>query len=126
MGYQATSVIVECPYVQNWCLKVKLKMAQVDETTADGTPTGNKTRLKPPHKPTNLLHELQKIQYDDEVVFHMAVVREEGLDIGISRVVVEYDVENNPRAKQKLKWAKHVLKNFPSWIYHFAVLIDCC
>ena len=34
---------------------------------------------------------------------------------------MEYDLENNPRAKQKLRWTKHVLANLPSWMYHYLI-----
>ena len=111
MGYQASTNIVECLYVQSWWLEldVRVKMAKVPETRAGGTEM----------KTTNLLRELQKLRWDGEVVFHTAGVTEEGPDVGISRVVVENDLENNHRAKQELAWAKHISGNLPSWFFDY-------
>ena len=53
-------------------------------------------------------------------MFHTAVVTEDGPDVGISRVVVAYDLENNPRAKDKLRWANMLrLTYLPSSITIF-------
>lgn len=76
-------------------------MAKVPKTRAGGTEM----------KTTNLLRELQKLRWDGEVVFHT--------DVGISRVVVENELENNHRAKQELAWAKHISGNLPSWFFGY-------
>jgi hypothetical protein len=120
-GNNATTTILDCSEVMTWVHKVKVKMAEQDELGRDGTPTGRKTRPPPPYKETTLLKELQGIRVDGQQIFHTAVVTEVGPEKGISRIVVAFDPYNDPRASEKLDYAKRFVANLSCSMYHLMI-----
>ena len=117
-GNNATTTILDCSEVMTWVHKVKVKMAEVDVIGRDGKPTGKTTRPRPPYKETTLLKELQGVRVDGQQIFHTAVVTEIGPEKGISRIVVAFDPYNDPRAAEKLDYAKRFIANLSCSMYH--------
>ena len=118
MGYNVATTIIECNEVQMYDYEVKVVMEEVDEIDETGQPTGNKTRPKPPYSKTTLRNELQRIRFDNDQIFHTAIMICKGPESGLSNVVVTYDT-HDPLYKEKFKFAQHTINNLACFMFHW-------
>jgi hypothetical protein len=118
MGYNVATTIIECNEVQIYDYEVRVTMEEVDETDEEGNPTGHKTRPKPPYSRTTLRKELQRIRFNDDQIFHTAILVCKGPEAGISNVVVTYDTQD-PLYKEKFKFAQNTINNLACFMFHW-------
>ena len=118
MGYNVATTIIECNEVQIYDYEVKVVMEEVDELDRNGNPTGLKRRPKPPYSKTTLRKELQRIRFNDDQIFHTAIMVCKGPETGISNVVVTYDT-HDPLYKEKYNFAQHTINNLACFMYHW-------
>ena len=118
MGYNVATTIIECNEVQIYDYEVKVVMEEVDEIDERGKPTGNKTHPKPPYSKMTLRNKLQRIRFDNDQIFHTAIMICKGPETGISNIVVAYD-PNDPLYKEKYEFAKRTVANIACFMYHW-------
>ena len=85
MGYNIVTTVLECSEMELYDYEVKVKMEEVQ------LPSDELTRPKPPYSCTTLRKELQRIRFNDDQIFHTAVMVCKGPETGISGIVITYD-----------------------------------
>ena len=118
MGYNIATTIVECGEVQLYDYEVKVKMEPLE------TPSGI-LRPKPPYAKTTLRKELQRIWFNNDQIFHTAVMVCRGPDTGISGIVVAYD-PHDPLYREKYEFAKRTVANLACFMHHWFLQCGYC
>jgi hypothetical protein len=119
MGYNIATTIVECGEVQLYDYEVKVKMKPVT------APTGEVLYPKPPYAKTTLRKELQRIRFNNDQIFHTAVMTCRGPETGISGIVVAYD-PHDPLYRDKYEFAKRTVANLACFMHHWLLQCGYC
>jgi aerobic-type carbon monoxide dehydrogenase small subunit (CoxS/CutS family) len=119
MGYNIATTVLECSEVQLFDYEVKVKMEAVQ------LPSGKLTRPKPPYARTTLRKELQCIRFNDDQIFHTAVMVCKGPETGISSIVVTYD-PNDTLYREKNKFAKRTVASLACFMHHWLIQCGYC
>jgi hypothetical protein len=69
--------------------------------------------------------ELQRIQFNNEQIFHTLVMVCRGPEIGISGIVVSYD-PNDPLYQEKYTFAKQTVDNLACFMHHWLIQCGYC
>ena len=118
MGYNVATTIIDCNEVQLYDYEVKVTMEEVEVLDDKGNPTGQTTRPKPPYSRTTLRKELQRIRFNNDQIFHTAIMVCKGPETGTSNVVVTYDTQD-PLYKEKFKFAQNTINNLACFMFHW-------
>jgi hypothetical protein len=118
MGYNIATTIVECGEVQLYDYEVKVRMEPVEVLDKSGNGTGLYETPKPPYARTTIRKELQRIRFNDDQIFHMAVMIGKGPETGMSSVVVSYD-PNDPLYWEKYEFARKTMDNLSCFMHHW-------
>ena len=105
MGYNIATTIVECCEVQLYDYKVRVRMEPIEVLDEAGTGTGHHETPKLPYACTTIRKELQRIRFNDDQIFHTAVMIGKGHETGMSSVVVSYD-PNDLLYREKYEFAR--------------------
>lgn len=119
MGYNIATTVLEYSKVQLFDYEVKVKMEAVQ------LPSGELTRLKPPYVCTTLRKELQRIRFNDDQIFHTAVMVCKGPETGISVIVVTYD-PNDTLYHEKYEFTKRTVASLACFMHHWMIQCGYC
>jgi hypothetical protein len=118
MGYNIATTIVECCEVQLYDYEVKVRMEPVEILDESGEGTGTFETPKPPYARTTLRRELQRIRFNDEQIFHTAIMIGKGPETGMSSVVVSYD-PHTLLYREKYEFARKTVANLACFMFHW-------
>lgn len=81
MGYNLAMTVIKCSEKQLYDYEVKAKMELIEFCTPEGTPTDRFEHPRPPYARTTIC---QRVHFNDDQIFHMAVMVCKGPETGIS------------------------------------------
>jgi hypothetical protein len=118
MGYNIATTIVECCEVQLYDYEVKVQMELVEVSDELGIGTGTYVTPKPPYARTTIRKELQWIRFNDDQIFHTAIMIGKGRETGMSSVVVSYDPHDS-LYQEKYEFARRTVANLSCFMFHW-------
>jgi hypothetical protein len=125
MGYNIATTIVECSEVQLYDYEVWVKMEPKEILDSNGQGTGQYECPKPPNARTMIRKELQCIRFNDDQIFHTAVMTCKGPETGILGVVVAYD-PNDIHYRTKYEFAHKTIANLSCFMHQWLIQCGYC